>query len=63
MSTEELAQICKLVAELTLKKLEVTPHLDIGNFSVDLFGRLLAEYEMSKKGHVRCTVIKPEIEI
>ena len=53
VDARELSEIAKLVAELTQQKLGVMPQLDIGNFAVNLFGRLLGEYQAHKEGMIR----------
>lgn len=51
MNNSELIAIGELTAKLVKLKLEVTPHLDVGNFGAETFGKLLREYTKNNSEH------------
>jgi hypothetical protein len=53
ISREELHEICELTAKLTELRQNECKHLSVESFSVEIFGKLLSELSIHKKGSVR----------
>jgi hypothetical protein len=52
ITSDDIKHICDAVVELTKIRAADCPHLAVENFSVELFGKMIAELEARKSGRM-----------